>query len=189
MKIDGVDIRVGNILDYEGKLWKVLKTMHTQPGKGGAYMQVEMKEIRGESKKNVRFRSDEKVERAQLEEVTAQFLFREGNQLTFMQEDNYEQVIINQNLLDNIQMKFLSDGLKVTLEFYKEEVVIVKLPETLVVTIAECEAAIKNQTAASSYKPALLENGVRISVPPFMESGEKILINLEELKYLERIKC
>ena len=188
MKIDGVDIRVGNILDYEGRLWRVLKTMHTQPGKGGAYMQVEMKDIRGESKKNVRFRSDEKVERAQLEEVPTQFLYSEGDNLTFMQEDNYEQITLHKKLLDPIQLKFLSDGLKVTLELYKEEVVMVKLPETLIVTIAECEAAIKNQTAASSYKPALLENGVRVSVPPFMESGEKILINLEELKYLERVK-
>ena len=188
MKIDGVSIRVGNVLDYEGKLWVVLKTMHTQPGKGGAYMQVEMKEIRSGSKKNVRFRSDENVERAQLEEHSAQFLYHEGDMLCFMDDETFEQIMVNKDLLDDIKLKFLAEGNKVNLEMYNGEVIIIKLPEQMVVEIAECDAVVKNQTSTSSYKPAILTNGVRITVPPFIGSGEKILVNIEELKYLERVK-
>lgn len=188
MKIDGVSIRVGNVLDYEGKLWVVLKTMHTQPGKGGAYMQVEMKEIRGRSKKNVRFRSDETVERAQLEEHSAQFLYSEGEILNFMDNTSYETVEVKKEIMDEIQLKFLSEGGQVTLEMYNGEVIIIRLPETMVMEVVECDAAIKNQTAASSYKPAILSNGVKITVPPFIEVGDKVVVNIENLNYLERVK-
>ncbi len=188
MKIDANSIRVGNILEYEGKLWVVLKTMHTQPGKGGAYMQVEMKEIRGGSKKNVRFRSDENVEKAQLEERTTQFLYQDHDMLQFMDSETFEQISVNQNILDENKIKFLEEGGQVVLEFYQDNVVIVKLPETMIVTVVECDAVVKNQTAASSYKPAVLTNGVRIMVPQFIEPGEKILINIDALQYLERAK-
>lgn len=188
MKIDGVSIRVGNVLDYEGKLWVVLKTMHTQPGKGGAYMQVEMKEIRGKSKKNVRFRSDETVERAQLEEHAAQFLYADGDILNFMDNSSYETVEVKKDIIDDIKIKFMNEGDNVTLEMYNGDVILVKLAETKVMEVSECDAAIKNQTAASSYKPAILSNGVKITVPPFIESGDKVLVNIENLEYLERAK-
>jgi elongation factor P len=188
MKIDANSIRVGNTLEHDGKLWVVLKTMHTQPGKGGAYMQVEMKEIRSGSKKNVRFRSDENVERAQLEERAAQFLYQEQEILQFMDSETFEQINVSKNIMNEDKIKFLEEGKHVILEFYKENVITVKLSETMIVEIAKCDVAIKNQTASSSYKPAILTNGVRITVPPFIESGEKILINIEELKYLERAK-
>lgn len=188
MKIDGVSIRVGNVLEYEGRLWVVLKTMHTQPGKGGAYMQVEMKDIRSGTKKNVRFRSDETVERAQLEQRSSQFLYADGDTLHFMDNETYEQLEINKSIMDDIKFKFLKDGAKVDLEMYNGEVIMVKLPETMVMEVSECDAVVKNQTAASSYKPAILSNGVKIGVPPFVESGDKILVNIENLEYLERVK-
>ena len=188
MKIDGVSIRVGNVLEYEGRLWVVLKTMHTQPGKGGAYMQVEMKDIRIGTKKNVRFRSDETVERAQLEQRASQFLYAEGDTLHFMDNETYEQLELNKNIIDEIKFKFLKDGMQVDLEMYNGEVIMVKLPDTMVMEVSECDAVVKNQTAASSYKPAILSNGVKIGVPPFVESGDKILVNIENLEYLERVK-
>ncbi len=188
MKIDGVSIRVGNVLEYEGRLWVVLKTMHTQPGKGGAYMQVEMKDIRTGTKKNVRFRSDETVERAQLEQRSSQFLYADGDTLHFMDNETYEQIEINKSIMDDIKFKFLKDGAQVDLEMYNGEVIMVKLPDTMVLEVSECDAVVKNQTAASSYKPAILSNGVKIGVPPFVESGDKILVNIESLEYLERVK-
>ncbi len=188
MKIDGVSIRIGNVLEYEGRLWVVLKTMHTQPGKGGAYMQVEMKDIRSGTKKNVRFRSDETVERAQLEQRPSQFLYSEGDTLHFMDNETYEQLEINKDIMDEIKLKFLKDGAQVHLEMYNGEVIMVKLPDTMVMEVSECDAVVKNQTAASSYKPAILSNGVKIGVPPFVESGDKILVNIENLEYLERVK-
>ena len=188
MKIDGVSIRIGHVLDYEGKLWVVLKTMHTQPGKGGAYMQVEMKEIRSGTKKNVRFRSDETVERAQLEQRSSQFLYAEDSTLHFMDDETFEQIEVNKEILDEIKLKFLNEGAKVYLETYNNEVIMVRLPDTMVMEVSECDAVVKNQTSASSYKPAVLSNGVKISVPPFIENGEKILVNIENLEYLERAK-
>ncbi len=188
MKIDGVSIRVGHILDYEGKLWVVLKTMHTQPGKGGAFMQVEMKQIRTGTKTNVRFRSDETVERAQLEQRPSQFLYADGDTLHFMDEESFEQIEVNKNIIDEVKLKFLNEGAKVHLETYNNEVILIKLPDTMVMEVAECDAVVKNQTASSSYKPAVLSNGVKITVPPFIENGEKILVNIENLEYLERSK-
>jgi elongation factor P len=172
MKIDGVSIRVGNILNYEGKLWGVTKTMHTQPGKGGAYMQVEMKDIVAGTKKNVRFRSDETVERVSLEEHPAQFMYADGDVLHFMDNISYEQIEIQKDLMDEIQVKFLREGGQVTLEMHDSNVLSVKLPDKMEFEVVECDVAIKNQTAASSYKPAILSNGVKIQVPPFIESGD-----------------
>lgn len=188
MKIDGVSIRVGNVLNYEGKLWVVLKTMHTQPGKGGAYMQVEMKEMQSGTKKNVRFRSDETVERAQLEEHPAQFLYSDETVLHFMDNSSFEQIEVNKNLLDEIKLKFLKEGGQVMLEMYNGQPIIVKLPEKMTMEIAGCDAVVKNQTATSSYKPAVLSNGVKILVPPFIEPGDKVVVNVENLEYLERVK-
>ena len=188
MKIGANSIRVGNILNHEDKLWCVTKTMHVKPGKGGAYMQIEMKETSEGTKKNIRFRSDENVEKVQLEQRNAQFLYAESCILNFMNNETFEQVAVDKNVIDEDRFKFLDEGLNVDLELYNDKVIAIKLPETMVVTVVECDAVIKNQTASSSYKPGILANGVRVLVPPFIESGEKILINIEELKYLERVK-
>ena len=188
MKIDGVSIRVGNILNYEGKLWCVAKTMHTQPGKGGAYMQVEMKDIQSGTKKNVRFRSDETVERVSLEEHPAQFMYSDGDILHFMDNTSYETVEINKDLMDDIQIKFLQEGGEVTLEIHDGNVLAVRLPDKMEFEVVECDVAIKNQTAASSYKPAILSNGVKIQVPPFIESGDRIIVKVALLEYVERVK-
>ena len=188
MKIDGVSIRVGNILNYEGRLWAVTKTMHTQPGKGGAYMQVEMKDIVAGTKKNVRFRSDETVERVSLEEHPAQFMYGDGDVLHFMDNVSYEQIEVKKDLMDEIQVKFLQEGGQVTLEMHDGNVLSVRLPDKMEFEVVECDVAIKNQTAASSYKPAVLSNGVKIQVPPFIESGDKIVVKVELLEYVERVK-
>lgn len=188
MKIDGVSIRVGNILNYEGKLWAVTKTMHTQPGKGGAYMQVEMKDIQSGTKKNVRFRSDETVERVSLEEHQAQFLYADGDILHFMDNSSYEQLEVKRELMDEVQAKFLFEGTEVTLEMHDGNVLNIKLPDKMELEVESCDVAIKNQTAASSYKPAILSNGVKIQVPPFIESGDRIIVKVESLEYVERAK-
>ncbi len=188
MKIDGVSIRVGNIINYEGKLWAVTKTMHTQPGKGGAYMQVEMKDIQAGTKKNVRFRSDETLERVSLEEHPAQFMYQDDDILHFMDNTSYEQIEVKKDLMDDIQVKFLQEGGQVTVEMHDGNVLSIKLPDKMEFEVVECDVAIKNQTAASSYKPAVLSNGVKIQVPPFIESGDRIVVKVELLEYVERAK-
>jgi len=187
MKINAIDIRVGNLLEYNGRLWVVLKTMHTQPGKGGAFMQVEMKDIRAGTKNNIRFRSSETVERAQLDAKDYQFLFADGDSLTLMDTVSYEQRIVSKELASD-QAPFLQEGMDVTLETYNEEPIALILPGNIVAEIGECEPVIKNQTASSSYKPALLTNGVRIMVPPFVGVGDKVIIKLETMEYVERAK-
>ncbi len=187
MKIDANSIRVGNILEYEKKLCLVLKTMHTQPGKGGAYMQVEMKDIRTGTKLNIRFRSSESVEKAHLEQAKFQFLYAENDELTLMNNETYEQITVNKSLVGE-QLPFFKDGIIVTVESYNDEVISIILPETIEEVVMESEAVVKGQTAASSYKPALLENGVRIMVPPFIEVGDKIVVRVATQEYLERAK-
>lgn len=187
MKINAIDIRVGNLLEYNGRLWVVLKTMHTQPGKGGAFMQVEMKDIRAGTKNNIRFRSSETVERAQLDAKEYQFLFADGETLTLMDKMSYEQRLVSKELAAE-QAPFLQEGMDVTLETYNEEPVALILPGNIIAEISECEPVIKNQTASSSYKPALLTNGVRIMVPPFVGIGDKVVIKLETMEYVERAK-
>lgn len=187
MKIDANSIRVGNVLVYEGKLWVVLKTMHTQPGKGGAYMQVEMKEIKAGTKTNVRFRSSETVEKAHLESASYQFLYTEGTEIALMDKTSFEQISISKEML-GAQLPFLQDGMELTVELYNNTPVLVKLPDTVTEKVVECEAVIKGQTAASSYKPAVLSNGVRVMVPPFIEIGAEIIIKVETQEYMERAK-
>lgn len=187
MKIDAGSIRVGNLLEYEKNLWVVLKTMHTQPGKGGAYMQVEMKDIVNGTKNNVRFRTADTVEKVRLDQKTYQYLFMEGEDVTLMDNETYEQISIAQDLFGD-QLKFLQDNMEITVELYDDKPISVLLPETLVVKVKECEPVVKGQTAASSYKPAILENDVRIMVPPFIEAGEKVLIRTADIEYLERAK-
>jgi elongation factor P len=183
MKISGVDIRPGNILEYEGGIWKVAKIQHTQPGKGGAYMQVEMKNLQDGRKTNVRFRSADTVERVRLDQKEYQYLYADGDMLVFMDKDNYEQISLPADLVGDAAA-FLQDGMDVTLELWEEKPISVELPSQVEATIVEADAVVKGQTASSSYKPALLDNGVRVMVPPHIESGTRIVVDVYERTYV-----
>ncbi|ARU15799.1 elongation factor P [Croceicoccus marinus] len=185
MKISGVDIRPGNILEYEGGIWKVAKIQHTQPGKGGAYMQVEMKNLQDGRKTNVRFRSADTIERVRLDTKDFQFLYAEGDMLVFMDTETYEQINLPADLLGDAAA-FLEDGMQVTLELWEEKPISVQLPEQIEATIVEADAVVKGQTASSSYKPAVLENGVRVMVPPHIESGTRIVVDVYERTYVSK---
>lgn len=183
MKISGVDIRPGNILEYEGGIWKVAKIQHTQPGKGGAYMQVEMKNLQDGRKTNVRFRSADTVERVRLDTKEFQFLYEDGEMLVFMDNDTYEQINLPSDLLGEAR-PFLQDGMQVTLELWEEKPISVELPAQIEAIIVQADAVVKGQTASSSYKPAILDNGVRIMVPPHIESGTRIVVDVYEQAYV-----
>jgi len=185
MKISGVDIRPGNILEYEGGIWKVAKTQHTQPGKGGAFMQVEMKNLVDGRKTNVRFRSADTVERVRLDTKDFQFLYADGDSLVFMDQDTYEQINLPADLIGDAAA-FLDDGMEVTLEMYDEKPISVQLPEQVEAVIVEADAVVKGQTASSSYKPAVLENGVRVMVPPHIESGTRIVVDVYAREYVRK---
>ena len=187
MKIDGVQIRIGNVLEHQNKLWVVTKTRHVKPGKGGAFNQVEMKAIKEGTKLNERFRSNDKVERVRLDQVDYQYLYAEGEQLIFMHPENYEQVQLNAELLgDNVA--YLQDGMMVMVEFHENDPLSVQLPEKVTLEVVETEPVVKGQTAASSNKPAVMDNGVRVMVPPFINQGDKIIVNTEDSTYAERAK-
>ena len=188
MKIDGNTIRPGNVLEHKGRLWRVTKTQHVKPGKGGAFLQCEMKDIRSGTKLNERFRSAETVERVRLEQKDYQFLFGDGQEFTFMNSENYEQISLGLDLIGEDQVAFLSDGMTVSIEEFEGDVIGITLPETVVLEIVEADGVVKGQTATSSFKPALLENGVRTMVPPYIESGTKVVINTADASYLERAK-
>lgn len=185
MKISGVDIRPGNILEYERGIWKVAKTQHTQPGKGGAFMQVEMKNLIDGRKTNVRFRSADTVERVRLDTKDFQYLYADGDQLVFMDADTFEQLQLPADLLGDAAA-FLQDGMDVTLELYDERPISVELPEQVEATIVEADAVVKGQTASSSYKPAILDNGVRVMVPPHIESGTRIIVDVYAREYVRK---
>jgi len=185
MKINGNAIKVGNIVEHQGRLWRAVKTMHTQPGKGGAYLQVELKDIRDGTKLNERFRSSETVERVRLEQKDYQFLFAEGDMLTFMDVNTYDQIQIPTDFLEE-RAAFLQDGMTVTVESHEGRSIGVALPDQVTLEVVEAEPVVKGQTAASSYKPAKLENGVRILVPPFVGVGERVVVDTNELTYVRR---
>ena len=185
MKINAVEIRPGNILEYEGGIWRAVKIQHTQPGKGGAYMQVEMKNLIDGRKNNVRFRSAESLEKVRLETTDFQFLFREGDQLTFMDKINYEQITLPTDLLGDAAA-FLQDGMDVVMELWEERPISVQLPDTIEALIVEADAVVKGQTASSSYKPAVLDNGVRVMVPPHIGAGTRIVVDVYEQTYVRR---
>ncbi len=187
MKIDGNAIRPGNVIEHKGRLLVATKIQHTQPGKGGAYLQVELKDIRDGTKLNERFRSSESVERVRLYDKEYQFLFADGDLYTFMDTETYEQITINGDMLGE-QTAYLQDGMMVTVQSYEDEPVGVALPETVVLEIKETEAVVKGQTAASSYKPAILDNGLRVMVPPHVEAGTRIVVNTADSTYRERAK-
>ena len=183
MKISGVDIRPGNILEYEGGIWKVAKIQHTQPGKGGAYMQVEMKNLQDGRKTNVRFRSADTIERVRLDTKDYQFLYEDGDMLVFMDQDSFEQINLPSDLLGDAR-PFLQDGMQVSLELWDEKPISVELPAQVEATIVEADAVVKGQTASSSFKPAVLDNGVRIMVPPHIASGTRIVVDVYEQAYV-----
>lgn len=176
MKISGVDIRPGMVLDYQNKLWRVAKIQHTQPGKGGAYMQVEMKCITDGTKLNERFRSADTVEKAVLEGRPMQYLFADGANLTFMDTTTYEQTTLNADLLGD-QLVWLGENMEVNVEFYNESPVSISLPDKVELEVTEADAVVKGQTASSSYKPAKVSNGEKVLVPPYITSGERIIVN------------
>ena len=185
MKINAVEIRPGNILEYEGGIWRAVKIQHTQPGKGGAYMQVEMKNLIDGRKNNVRFRSAESLEKVRLDTVDFQYLFRDGNTLTFMDKVNYEQITLDADILGDAAA-FLQDGMDVVMELWEERPISVQLPDTIEAMIVEADAVVKGQTASSSYKPAILDNGVRVMVPPHIGAGTKIVVDVYEQTYVRR---
>lgn len=185
MKISGNDIRPGNVIEHDGSLWVAVKSNKVKPGKGPAYNQVELKNIIDGRKLNNRFGSDERVERARIDTKDFQFLYKEGDTLVFMDSDTYEQINLAEDFVGE-RAAFLQDGMTVTLEMHDERPIGISLPDHVTLAITETEPTVKGQTAASSYKPAMLENGVRVMVPPFVSSGEKIVVDTNELAYVRR---
>ncbi len=185
MKIDGNTIRPGNVIEHKGGLWRAVKIAHTQPGKGGAYLQVELKNLRDGTKLNERFRSSEKVERVSLEQKDYQYLYADGDLYTFMDQETYEQVSIEADTLGDDAV-FLQDGMTVTIEFHETTALGVSLPDKVTLEVVETEPVVKGQTASSSYKPATLDNGLRVGVPPFINAGDKILVSTAERDYAGR---
>lgn len=184
-KINGNEIRPGNVLEHNGGLWAAVKVDHVKPGKGGAFAQVELKNLRNGSKLNERFRSADKVERVRLEQKDMQFLYEDAGQLIFMDTETYDQVQLDADILGD-RRPFLQDGMTIVVEFYDSEALNATLPQKVVCKIAETEPVVKGQTAANSFKPAVLDNGVRITVPPFVGQDEDIVVNTETMEYSER---
>ena len=184
-KINGNEIRPGNTLEHNGGLWAAVKVDHVKPGKGGAFAQVEMKNLRDGRKLNERFRSADKVERIRLDTKDQQFLFEVDDMLTFMDSETYEQIALPAELLGD-RRPFLQDGMIVQIEYYGEEALNVSLPLKVVCKIAETEPVVKGQTAANSFKPATLDCGVRVMIPPFVGPDEMIVVNTELFEYVER---
>ena len=187
MKINGNAIRPGNIIEHKGRLMRAVKLQQVKPGKGGAFAQIELKDIRDGTKMNERFRADESVERVCLDQVDYQFLFADGDMLTFMHLETFEQIELNADLVGE-PLPFLQENMEVTIELYEEEPISISLPESVVLEVTEADAVVKGQTASSSYKPAMLENGVKVMVPPHIEAGTKIVVNTAEGTYMERAK-
>ncbi|MGA9604604.1 MAG: elongation factor P [Methyloceanibacter sp.] len=185
MKINGNEIRPGNVIEHKGTLWIAVKTQAVKPGKGPAYAQVELKNAIDGTKLNERFRSSETVERVRLEQKDYQYLYPEGDMLTFMDLDTYDQIQIPKDLLGE-RAAFLQDGMTVTVESHEGRSIGVALPGQVTLEVVEAEPVVKGQTAASSYKPAKLENGVRVLVPPFVGVGERVVVDTTELTYVRR---
>ena len=187
MKILGNEIKPGMIIEHKNDLWSVLKAQHVKPGKGGAFNQVELKSVEKGTKLNERFRSSDTVERAILDDKKFSFLYTDEKNCHFMDQTNFEQIQINKSLLGE-KSKLLKENMEVDVQFYEDQALSVKLPTTIELKIETTDAAIKGQTASSSYKPATLENGINIMVPPFINSGDKIILDTRTLEYIKKIK-
>lgn len=184
-KINGNEIKPGAVLEHDGGLWAAVKVSHVKPGKGGAFAQVELKNLRDGRKLNERFRSEDRVERVQLEMKDQQFLYEAEGKLVFMDGETFEQTELDADLLGD-RRPFLQDGMTATVQYYGDEALAVTIPQKVVCRIAETEPVVNGQTAAKSYKPAILENGVRVMVPPFVGPDEDIVVNTELFEYSER---
>jgi elongation factor P len=187
MKIDGNEIRPGYVLEHKDRLWMVVRAEHVKPGKGPAYQQVELRDLVDGTKLNERFRAAETVERVRLEERVCQYLYEEGGQLHLMDQETFEQTTIDEGLLGDSR-PFLQEGMALTVQTYEGRPLMVRLPETCVLEVVEADPVVKGQTAAASYKPAVLENGVRIMVPPHIAAGTRVVVNTAEASYVERAR-
>ncbi len=187
MKINAIDIKPGNVLEHQGKLWIVLKRELVQPGKGGAFAQVEMRDLRSGVKLNDRYRTQETVERVRLDEKEMQFLYTEGGQATFMENDTFEQVSIPTETIGEAA-DFLRDGMVCTVMMYEGTALSVALPQSVTLEVVEADPVVRGQTASSSYKPGKLENGRRVMIPPYIEAGTRIVVSTADGSYMERAK-
>jgi elongation factor P len=186
MKINASEIRVGMLLEHKNDLWQVLKTQHVKPGKGGAFAQVEMKSVNKSTKLNERFRSSETVEKASVEESNYNFLYEDENNYFFMEPKTFEQIEINKSLVGE-KGKLLIENLEVSVNFYNETPISVELPNQVTCKVETTDVALKGQTVSSSYKPATLDNGFNIQVPPFIESGDEVVIDTRTFEYVKKI--
>ncbi len=190
MKVDGNSLRSGNIIQHKGKTWRVVKTQHVKPGKGGAFLQCELSDVKGGTRVQVRFRASESVERVRLEDRTFQFLYKGGQgdgEYTFMDSQSYEQLSLDVSRIGETESRFLTEGMEVVLGLSEGEVVTVSLPDIIACVVAEADAVVKGQTQSGSHKPAVLENGLRVMVPPYIERGAKIAVRLADLTFVERV--
>ena len=187
MKILGNEIKPGMIIEHNNDLWSVLKTQHVKPGKGGAFNQVELKSVKKRIKLNERFRSSDSVERAILNEKKFNFLYEDENNCHFMDQANFEQIEINKSIIGE-KNKLLKENMEVVVQFYEDQALSADLPIHIELKIEVTDVAIKGQTASSSYKPATLENGIKITVPPFINSGDKIILDTRTLEYVKKVK-
>ncbi|AWZ01754.1 MAG: elongation factor P [Parvibaculaceae bacterium] len=185
MKINGNEIRIGNVIEHKGGLWVAVKTQHVKPGKGGAFAQVELKNLIDNSKLNERFRSAETVEKIRLEQKDYQYLYEVDGMLTFMDTTTYEQIELQTDFVGE-RAAFLQDGMEVTVESHEGRPLGISLPDHVTLEITDTEPVVKGQTATSSYKPAMMENGVRVMVPPFVNTGDKIVVDTNEVTYVKR---
>ena len=186
MKISGNEIRVGMLIEHKNDLWEVLKTQHVKPGKGGAFAQIEMKSVNKNTKLNERFRSSDTVEKASLDEIKFNFLYQDETDYYFINQKSFEQINIKKNIVGE-KGKMLTDNLEVNISFYNDKPLVVDLPNQVTCKITSTDVALKGQTVSSSYKPATLDNGINIQVPPFIESGDAIIVDTRTIEYVKKI--
>ncbi len=188
MKVDGNSLRPGNVIELNDNLWRVVKTQHVKPGKGGAFLQVELKDIRNHTKLNTRFRSAETVEKVRLEQNPYQFLYQDGDSYTFMDQESFDQCTLDIVFIGEDAARFLQENMVVIVELYEDAPIGITLPDTVILEVIEADAVVKGQTAAASHKPAILENNVRVMVPPYIETGARIVVNTNDATFVERAK-
>jgi len=188
MKVNANSLRIGNIIDYQNQLWKILKRDHVKPGKGGAYVQIEMKNIITGTKTNNRYNSSEDIDVAYVEQKTFQYQYMDQDELSCMDMESFEQFNFNKDLIEETTFPFLQDGMDIVVEYCNDKPISIQLPETVTLNIDQADAVVKGQTATSSYKPAVLENGVKTMVPQFVASGDRIVVRTQDATYVERAK-